>query len=136
MASRQEVESMLRIIIRRYDRIGFGRKGALDAEPEIRDWYQRLDEEDRLHLKGLILQLVDEEAAELAASDLHYNLREQVQAMALMLCGSLPILESYTKLKALAEGGAFPGEDEEVCRVALQGAIARLDRVRAGGRAI
>ena len=136
MASRSDIESMLLTIVKRYDRIGFGRNGALDAETEIRDWHGRLSEEDRLHLKGLLLRLIEAGPAEEVAHALHYNLREQIQAMALMLCGSLPIPESYTKLKALAEANAFASEDEAVVLRALTGAIARLDRVRAGGRAI
>lgn len=125
--TRADLERELAQILKRFDRIGFGRNGVLDAERTILDWDRTLDKPRRAALRAALLALVDAGPAEAAAKELHYNTREKVQAMALILCGTLPIRESLSHLQALARSGAFAGEDEAICAHALKGALELLE---------
>jgi hypothetical protein len=124
---RAEIDRDLSVILKRFDKIGFGRNGVLDAERTILDWDRTLDKPGRAALRAAVFALIEGDAAEAAAKPLQYNTREKVQAVALTLCGTLPVRDSLPRLQALAKDGAFKGEDEAVCADALRGALGVLE---------
>ena len=71
--------------------------------------------------------MVDAGAAKEAASQLTYNTPEMVQALAITLCGTLPVRASLKRLQALAQEGAFKAPDEAACADALRGALGLLE---------
>lgn len=121
-----DVEAQLRVILKSYDRIGFGRRGVLDAEGEIRRFAATLLPQDRERLRGIVLSWVGKPEAERLSTPLHYNLPEHVQALAIRLCASLLIPESFALLRRLQEEQAFKTDEERVCREALAESMARL----------
>jgi hypothetical protein len=122
-----DVEAQLRVILKSHDRIGFGRRGVLDAEQEIRRFAAALSSDDQTRLRRLVLAWIDKAEAERTSASLHYNLPEHVQALAIRLCASVPIPEGRPLLRRLQAAGAFNADDEQLCREALDQAIARLD---------
>lgn len=120
MTSRESIDRELAIVLKRFDRIGFGRYGAPDAEQSILDWNQRLDEDGRAALRDAVVSLLDHDAAEVAAGELHYNTPEMIQALALALCGSLPIPAALPHLLTLRRTRAF---DDALRKEALEGAL-------------
>jgi hypothetical protein len=122
-----DVEAQLRVILKSHDRIGFGRRGVLDAEQEIRRFAAALSKEDHARFRGLVVSWIDKATAQQVSTLLHYNLPEHVQALAIHLCGSVPIPESQNLLRRVQAGGAFETDEEQVCREALDHSIAVLN---------
>jgi hypothetical protein len=114
-----DVEAKLRVILKSYDRIGFGRRGVLDAEQEIRRWATGLSDDDQARFCQIVLAWIDPTTAQLVSSPLHYNLPEHVQALAIRLCATFPIPESLRLLRRLQVEDAFKAAEEKVCRDAL-----------------
>lgn len=126
MSAPVDVEAQLRIILKSHDRIGFGRRGVLDAEQEIRRFAGALSAEDHTRFRRLVVSWVDEAEAERVSTPLHYNLPEHVQALAIRLCASIPIPESLPFLRSLRFQGKFETEEERLCREALQESLTLL----------
>jgi hypothetical protein len=129
MKSAVDVDAMLRGILKRYDRIGFGRRGVLDAEEEMRRFGAGLAPADEDRFRRIIQTWLDTGEATRTAAVLHYNLTEHVQALAIRLCASIPILESLPLLRRLLAEGIFDGDDSNLRRDALQVAVRRLGDV-------
>jgi hypothetical protein len=127
-----DVDARLRVILKSHDRIGFGRRGVLDAEQEIRRFAAALSSGDHTRFRQIVLAWVEKREAERMSMPLHYNLPEHVQALALRLCATVPIPESLNALRRLQAGGAFKTDEEQVCREALAQAIAALDDTLSG----
>lgn len=127
-----DVEAILRGILKRYDRIGFGRRGVLDGEEEMRRFGAGLAPAEQHRFRYVILTWLDAGAAARAAAALHYNLAEHVQALAIRLCASIPIRESLPLLRRLVADGAFDGDHSTLRRDALSVAVRRLDRAEPG----
>ncbi len=123
-----DLEPALWAILKRYDRIGFGRRGVLDAEQEIRRFAAGLSSPQREELDQMVCAWIVPAEAERLTAALHYNLPEHVQALALRLCASLPITEALPMLLGLQRAGAFP-EDQQLCRTALEESIAALTKI-------
>jgi hypothetical protein len=127
-----DVEAALGGILKRYDRIGFGRRGVLDAEQEILRFAAALSADAHLRFRRLVVSWLEAAQAERVASALHYNLPDHVQTLALRLCASVPIAESLPVLRRLQAGGELgaPGDGrraalEESLRVLLRRAAPR-----------
>jgi hypothetical protein len=121
-----DVEARLRVILKSHDRIGFGRRGVLDAEPEIRRFAAALSKDDLAHLCQLIMTWIDKAEAERLAMPLHYNLPEHVQELAIRLCASIPIPDSLPLLRRLQAEERFTADEERMCRDVLGESIAVL----------
>jgi hypothetical protein len=121
-----EVDAALYGILKRYDRIGFGRRGVLDAQPEIQRLAAELSSADRARFRQIVQRWIEPDEAERVAAPLHYNLPEHVQMLAIRLCASVPIPESLPLLRRLDAAGAFTHGDAGVCRDALHESLARL----------
>jgi hypothetical protein len=120
-----DVAAGLHSILKRYDRIGFGRRGVLDAQQEIQRFASGLSADDRARFADIVVSWIDPDAAARVAAPLHYNLPEHVQALAIRLCASVPVPESLALLRRLQADGVFQADDE-LCRTALRESIARL----------
>ena len=120
------VDTMLSTILKRYDRIGFGRRGVLDAEPDICRLAAGLSPDDHACLRRIILSWITAEEAERVTAPLHYNLSEHLQALAIRLCASVPIPESLPLLRQLQANGAFDSDDVRLCSEALRASLARV----------
>src|SRR5690242_7858883 len=118
----QAVES----ILKRYDRIGFGRRGVLDAEQEIRRFAGELSPTELQDLHRMIVAWIHPAEAERLTAPLHYNLPEHLQALAIRLCASLPVPDAFAVLQPLHAEGAFHGDDQQLCHSALEEALAVL----------
>lgn len=139
MSAPTDVEAVLEGVLKRYDRIGFGRRGVLDAEQELLRLAAGLCPSDHARFRLIVLSWIEASGAERAAAALHYNLPEHVRALAIRLCASVPIPESVPLLQRLRAEDAFPTEDARPCREALNDALARLSApektVHSGSRA-
>lgn len=124
---RAEIEKALAQTLKRFDKIGFGRRGVLDAEQSIVEWDRKLKGGQRAALRAIVLSLVEADGAKTAAKELTYNTPEMVQALAITLCGTMPVRESLKRLQSLAQEGAFKTEDEAPCADALRGALGLLE---------
>jgi hypothetical protein len=133
MSAPVDVEAALRGVLKRYDRIGFGRRGVLDAEQELLRLAAELSPDDRARFRRIVVSWIEAAEAERAASPLHYNLPEHVQALAIRLCASVPIPESLPLLERLQAEGAFQTDDARPCREALHESLARLGAVPGPG---
>jgi hypothetical protein len=123
-----DVEAKLLGILKSYDRIGFGRRGVLDAEQEILRFASALSAAALTAFRGVVLSWIDHAAAERVAARLHYNLPEHVRILALNLCASAPIPDSLSLLRRLQAEGAFAAPEDGACREALAEALKRLER--------
>jgi hypothetical protein len=123
-----DVEAKLHGILKSYDRIGFGRRGVLDAEQEILRLASGLTDVDHARLREAVVSWIEGVTAERVSARLHYNMPEHVQALALNLCASVPIPESLPLLRRLQGEGAFAAPEEATCRAALDEALKRLAR--------
>ena len=132
MKSAVDVDAMLRGILKRYDRIGFGRRGVLDAEEEMRRFGAGLTPDEQHRFRQIILTWLDAGEATRAAAALHYNLAEHVQALAIRLCASIPIRKSMPVLRRLLADGAFDNDGSSLRRDALRVAVRRLDGAQPG----
>jgi hypothetical protein len=121
------LDAKLRILLKSYDRIGFGRRGVLDAEREIRRLASELPTGDRARFHHVILSWIEAVNAERVSASLHYNLPEHVQALAIRLCASIPIPDSLHLLRQLQTDRVFEKEEERLCRDALSESITILD---------
>jgi len=121
-----DIAAALHGILKRYDRIGFGRRGVLDAERDLQHFAAALAPDDCARVHQVIVSWIDGGEAERATATLHYNLPEHLQALAIRLCASLPIPETLPLLRRLQAEGAFATDNEHVCREALRESIARL----------
>ncbi len=127
-AAAPNIDFTLRQILKRYDRIGFGRRGVLDAEAEIRSTAAGLSRAQRADLHSTILTWLDGKTAADWAAPLHYNLPEHVQALAIRLCALLPIREGVPYLRELQDRRAFSTPETQACQQALREALARFER--------
>lgn len=127
-ASGIDVNAALHGILKRYDRIGFGRRGVLDAQQDIQRLAAGLSPTDHVRFREIVLAWIDAREAERVTEPLHYNLPEHVQALAIRLCASIPIHESLPLLRRLDAAGAFA--DAHVCRNALRESLTRLSQAR------
>lgn len=127
------VETTLSSILKSYDRIGFGRRGVLDAEQEILRLAAGLSDEARLRFRAVVLAWIGAAEAERVAGLLHYNLPEHVRALAIRLCALVPIPDSLPLLQRLQADGEFEPDDAQLCREALREALQRLRRHAAPG---
>lgn len=130
MSPATDVEPKLLDLLKSYDRIGFGRRGVLDAEAELRELAAALSPEDQSRFRQVVLSWIEPAEAERVTATLHYNLPEHLQALAIRLCASLPIPESLPLLRRLQRLGAFRGDDAQSCREALSESLARLKPTR------
>jgi hypothetical protein len=121
-----DVEATLYSILKSHDRIGFGRRGVLDAEQEILRFAARLADDDHTRLRRIVLSWIEVDEAERVTTSLHYNLPEHLQALALHLCGSVPIPEALPLLRRLQAEAAFETDDEHLCWKALHESVTRL----------
>jgi hypothetical protein len=113
--------------LKRYDRIGFGRRGVLAAEQEVCTYVRALPYEMQAPARAIVLSWLDPAAAEQVAAELHYTAAEHVQALAIRLCAAIPIADSVPRLRGLQAHRAFAHPDAAPCRDALRDALARLD---------
>lgn len=116
----------LQRILKRYDRIGFGRRGVLDAEAEVIRYAAGLRAEERDQLHRLVLSWIDADAAARATAPLQYNLPEHLQALAIRLCATLPIPAGAPLLRRLKSQATFAGAEHAIVRTALDEALALL----------
>jgi hypothetical protein len=123
-----DVEATLLAILKSYDRIGFGRRGVLDAEQEILRLASTLPQGGQHGFRKVILSWIDAQNAERLAALLHYNLPEHEQTLAIRLCASVPIPESLPVLRRLQDEGDFGSLDADPRGKALQESIRRLTR--------
>ena len=114
----------LSLLLKRFDRIGFGRNGVLDAEDQIAGWYSALPESEQAIARTQLLSWLSDGPANEEAGKLHYTTPDKVQALAITLCGVLPIPESWETLSLAAREGRFQGESE--CADRLADTLARL----------
>jgi len=121
-----DVEAALSLILKRYDRIGFGRRGVLDGEQEIRQFAAGLASDEHARFCRTVLTWLESDGAEQVAAGLHCNLPEHIQALAIRLCSSVPIPAGVDVLRALQRAGAFDSDDAQPCREALREAAVRL----------
>ena len=126
-----DVNAALCGILKRYDRIGFGRRGVLDAQQDIQRLAAGLSPAEHTRFRQIVLAWIDAQEAERVTAPLHYNLPEHIQALAIRLCASIPIHESLPLLRRLDAAGAFAEEDARVCREALRESLARLSALSA-----
>lgn len=124
--SSADVETALYAILKRYDRIGFGRRGVLDAQQDICRFAAELSHSNHSRFRQIVVSWIDSAEAERVTAPLHYNLPEHVQALAIRLCASVPIPESLPVLRRLWAAGAFQGDEARLCHEALRESIARL----------
>jgi hypothetical protein len=117
----------LPLALKRYDRIGFGRRGVLAAEQEVCTYVRTLPHDAQARARAIVLSWLDPAAAEQIAAALHYTSAEHVQALAIRLCATLPIADSAPLLRRLQAQGAFADRDAAPCRDALREALARLE---------
>lgn len=123
-----DVEAALYAILKRYDRIGFGRRGVLDAQQDIHSFATGLSLDDHSRFRQIVVSWIEPAAAERVTAPLHYNLPEHVQALAIRLCASVPIPESLPLLHRLQAAGAFQEDDARLCREALRESATHLAR--------
>lgn len=128
MRAPDDPTAALAAILKSYDRIGFGRRGVLDAEEEICRFAAGLTPAARARLNDLIVSWLEAASAQRVTATLHYNLPEHVQALAIHLCAALPIPDSAPLLRRLQADGAFDADDTPLRRDALHDAIADLTR--------
>ena len=126
MSASVDIEAALFGILKRFDRIGFGRRGVLDAERDLQHFAAALAAEDRARVFQVIVSWIDGGEAARVTATLHYNLPEHLQALAIRLCASLPIPETLPLLRRLQAEGAFATDHERICREALRESLARL----------
>ena len=126
MAAPADVASALYAVLKRYDRIGFGRRGVLDAEQEIVRIASQLSHDDHARLCEIVLSWIDGAMAEQVTAALHYNLPEHVQALAIRLCAGIPIPGSLPLLRQVEIERTFTTEERRVCLDALRESLARL----------
>lgn len=126
MSAPIDVEAVLSGFLKSYDRIGFGRRGVLDAEAEIRRFASRLSDDDHARFRAIVVSWIDATEAKRVTARLHYNLPEHLQALAIRLCASVPIPESLPLLRRMQAEGAFEEDDARACREALHGSVKRL----------
>lgn len=124
----QRIEDALRIILKRYDRIGFGRRGVLDAEADIRHLASSLSSVEHACLRKTVMSWIAPDVAEGTVAPLLYNLPEHLQALAIRLCTTIPIPESLSVICTLQASLPNTSRCETALREALvQFAIARLE---------
>jgi hypothetical protein len=123
-----DVAAALHGILKRYDRIGFGRRGVLDAQQEIHRFAVGLSNDDHARFRQIVVSWIESTEADRVTSPLHYNLPEHVQALAIRLCASVPIPESLPLLRRLQAAGTFQGDDARLCREALRESATHLAR--------
>ncbi len=121
---RGRIEADLSLLLKRFDRIGFGRNGVLDAEEQIAGWYEALPETDRAEARQIVSGWLDEAPSEAEAAKLHYTTGEKIRALALTLCGRLPIPESTDRLALAIRTGLF--RESELCSERLTDALDSL----------
>lgn len=128
MTASVDVEATLHGILRSYDRIGFGRRGVLDAEQEILRFASALPHHAQLGFRRVVLSWLEGGEAERIAAPLHYNLPEHVQTLAIRLCASVPIPESLPRLERLQAEAGLDTSDADPRREALRASVQRLLR--------
>lgn len=128
MSAPVDVKAKLSLILKSHDRIGFGRRGVLDAEPEILRFASQLSDEEHARFRRIVLSWIAAEEAENVTASLHYNLPEHLQALAIHLCGSVPIREALPMLRRLQAEGAFRTDEARLCLEALDESVRRVDR--------
>ena len=126
-----DVDAALHGVLKRYDRIGFGRRGVIDAEQEILRYAAGLSDDDLVRLRRIVMSWIAAAEADRVTESLHYNLLEHVQTLAIRLCASMPIPESLPLLRRLQADNAFAGDDAELRRDALRESVARLSETHA-----
>lgn len=126
-----DLEAALQGILKRYDRIGFGRRGVLDAQQDVQRLAAELSPQDHERFRRIVMRWIDADEAERVTARLHYNLPEHLQALAIRLCASVPIPESVALLRRLDAAGAFAEADARLCRDALQESLNRLSILNA-----
>ena len=129
MRTPDDPAAALAAILKSHDRIGFGRRGVLDAEDEICRFAAGLSADAHARLCALVVSWLDAAAAERATAALHYNLPEHVQALAIHLCAALPIPASAPLLRRLQASGAFDADETPLRRDALCETVAALNLV-------
>lgn len=131
--ARRRWSAALQEVLKRHDRIGFGRRGVLDAEEDLCHLAAGLDPAEHRQFCRTVLSWLDWREAERVTAALHYNLPEHLQALAIRLCASVPIAESLPALRRLVAERAFTAPEAAVCREALKESLAQLqegDRAR------
>lgn len=118
----------LQALLKRYDRIGFGRRGILDAESEVLEFGATLSNDERARLRGLVIEWLKPEGAHSWTVPLHYNLPEHLQALAMRLCGAMDIREALTVLREFSATRAFDRDETPLRREALAEALSALQR--------
>jgi hypothetical protein len=124
--SAPQIEAALRGILKRFDRIGFGRRGVLDAEHDILRFASGLSTDDHASLTGIVISWIGLDEATRVTASLQYNLPEHLQALGIRLCASLPITDSLPRLRRLQADGAFGFDDTPLCVTALHESVRRL----------
>lgn len=122
------VDATLAGILKSYDRIGFGRRGVLDAEQEILRLATELAGDGQVRFCQIVLGWLEAAEAERVAGQLHYNLPEHVRALAIRLCANVPIPESLPRLRRLQSDLEFEADEDPLCRDALRESVQRLLR--------
>lgn len=117
----------LAAILKSHDRIGFGRRGVLDAEEEICRFAATLTPSVRDRLDAEILSWLEDATAERVTALLHYNLPEHLQALAIRLCVGLPIAAGAPLLRRLYAEAAFDADEKPLRRAALYDAVTTLN---------
>ncbi len=124
MSTNVRIADELSLLLKRFDRIGFGRNGVLDAEEQIAGWYAALPEPAQAIARTHLLSWLSAEPAHEEAAKLHYTTPDKVQALSISLCAALPIPEAWEPLSVAARDGRFQADPD--CSERLADTLARL----------
>lgn len=130
MAARDVVESEFALLLKRFDRIGFGRRGVLDAEAQGDLWHSTAGPESRVVVEELVDAHLAHATAAAAAEPLGYTRAEDVQALCVNLLARWRRPGLLARLDALEAAGEFTieGKIPESLQVALDEARTTVDR--------
>lgn len=127
MTTAVDIPAQLQSVLKRYDRIGFGRRGVLDAEQEILRFASGLAHEEHARFRQIVMSWIEVAEAERVTAALHYNLPEHVRTLAIRLCGSVPIPESLPLLRRLQADGVDTTDGGRLVLDAIRDSSARLE---------
>jgi len=125
-----DLENGFQLHLKRFDRIGFGRRGVLDAEDQVDAWRAGMDETGHATIDRIVDAHLLRDVAAKAAEPLGYTRAEDVQALCVNLLArwnAAGLLDRLRRLESAAEF-TIEGKIPETLRVALDEARATIDR--------
>lgn len=102
-----DVREGIRLLLKRFDRIGFGRRGVLDAEEQVVAWHAALPPDDRELAEREVESLLLQRHAAAAAEPLQYTRGEDVQALCVHLLVRWQRPGLRARLAGLQDAGEF-----------------------------